>query len=609
MSPTRRSILKKASSSLGIVALAGCMGDGGDGGDGNTPTPSNGNQSDGNDTDGNQSDGSADVELRDPAFTNQVWTKPDEGGFNSYNPTAYTEDLSEYLFDPLTQYNPQTGEYLPHAATDWTIDGKTVELSLLDGHKWHDGTAVTARDLVTKLRIDKHIGTGFWEYASSVAVADEKTVQLTLAETLDPAIVKSDLLNLALDVKHEKFKQYLEGFQDASTESETEKAKKDLIEAVMPEPFGNSVFQLEDRTSREATYTRFEEHPYADRLNYDEFSQPLTGSNQKAWSGFSTGKIDGMESFTPPNVYEEFPEWSKQSTPPEFFGMGVLFNHDAKHASDRRVRRAVAHLVNRTDVARSSGGPLKVPVKYATGLFNRGERGLFPAQVKEYFGDDIEKLYPYEPSEEKATELLRSAGYTKDGGTWVDSEGSALRMNLHAPSGWSDWISGAQSVVGQLQQAGIKSSLQTTESSSFFSSVIGQSDFRMATYYWPNFEPLPYVNLKHMLTSTAVAESANYDASALEVPPLSDPSGSPEPVGVQEHLTTMRKGQQGEKEATRRLAWAVNYDLPMLPLQQKLGQLFLATNDWEVAEGSEVMETGNVAWGVVAGQFRGKPKN
>ena len=42
----------------------------------------------------------------DPTFTNQVWTKPDEGGFNSYNPTAYAEDLSEYLFDPLTQYNP-----------------------------------------------------------------------------------------------------------------------------------------------------------------------------------------------------------------------------------------------------------------------------------------------------------------------------------------------------------------------------------------------------------------------------------------------------------------------------------------------------------------------
>ena len=182
-------------------------------------------------------------------------------------------------------------------------------------------------------------------------------------------------------------------------------------------------------------------------------------------------------------------------------------------------------------------------------------------------------------------------------------------MNLHAPSGWSDWISGAQSVVGQFQQTGVKSSLKTTESSSFFSSIIGKSDFRMATYYWPNFEPLPYVNLKHMLTSTAVTESANYDPGSLAVPPLSDPAGSPESVAVQEHLTTMRKGQDGAKEATRRLAWAVNYDLPTLPLQQKLGQLFLATNDWRVADGSKVMEIGNVAWGVVAGKFKAKPKD
>ena len=105
-----------------------------------------------------------------------------------------------------------------------------------------------------------------------------------------------------------------------------------------------------------------------------------------------------------------------------------------------------------------------------------------------------------------------------------------------------------------------------------------------------------------MLTSTGVTESANYDPGSVTVPPLSDPSGSPESVAVQEHLTTMRKGRDGAKEATRRLAWVVNYDLPMLPLQQKLGQLFLATNDWRVAEGSKVMGIGNVAWGVVAGK-------
>ena len=85
---------------------------------------------------------------------------------------------------------------------------------------------MTARDLVTKLRIDKHVETGLWEYTSSVTVADEKTVELTLAEALNPSIVRSDLLNLALDVKHDTFAKYLEALQDASSGSETKQAKQ-----------------------------------------------------------------------------------------------------------------------------------------------------------------------------------------------------------------------------------------------------------------------------------------------------------------------------------------------------------------------------------------------
>lgn len=65
------------------------------------------------------------------------------------NTDRFASDLGRLVSDPLVDYDAQ-GRFVPRVAQSWTVsaDGRTVEFRLRDGVRWHDGTAVTARDVV-----------------------------------------------------------------------------------------------------------------------------------------------------------------------------------------------------------------------------------------------------------------------------------------------------------------------------------------------------------------------------------------------------------------------------------------------------------------------------
>lgn len=62
---------------------------------------------------------------------------------------AYASEVQSYIMEGLLTRNPDTREWEPALAKEWTIakDGKSFEFTLRDGVKWHDGKPLTIQDV------------------------------------------------------------------------------------------------------------------------------------------------------------------------------------------------------------------------------------------------------------------------------------------------------------------------------------------------------------------------------------------------------------------------------------------------------------------------------
>jgi peptide/nickel transport system substrate-binding protein len=592
--------------SAGALALAGCASDspdGGDGGDGNGTDGGDGNDTDGS---GGGGDGSGGGEPVDAEFTTESWVLPTDAQFNPYNPKQYSGHAANLLFEPWAAYIPAEGSFAPHLLTDWSVEGTSGSLSIHEEAVWHDGSPVTSRDLVTQLKLDKFIDRAVWESLKSVSQDGEKTVAFELQQEVNPQILNHQLLARRGSVPHATFEKHLQALQDASSDSETDKAKQGLLGEKITDPMGNGPFTLETVNTQKYEFERFDDHRFADAINYPRFGMKHLTSNQERWSALKSDNIDGGGAFTPPNVLKTFPKHVDMVGGPSFWGMGLAFNHDHPVWGKRKVRQAIAHVINRASVAASSGGDLKIPVDTVCGLWTQSDQNVYPAQADQYLGDSKSAFNAYEPSTEKATKLLEEAGLQKKGGTWKRPDGKTLTAPVKAPAGWSDWISGAQSLVGELKKFGLKANLTTVESSTF-PSQIADSDFDLATWYWADGVPYPYFTFRQQVASQEAHEYYNYPTE-VTVPAVADPSGESITVNVDERVTQLGQAtdEAEAEEIIRELAWVVNQDLPILSIQQKMGQWFVTGDDWQYPDVSKPRWKGGAYFMIQRGKVTAK---
>jgi len=114
------------------------------------------------------------------------------------------------LYDTLV-YPTSTGDVKPNVATSWTVspDGLTYTFKLRNDVKFHDGTTLTANDVVYSLNRLMAIAKGysylFTPYVSSVTAPDSTTVVINLKQPFGPfllSLVRVYILNQALVQKN-----------------------------------------------------------------------------------------------------------------------------------------------------------------------------------------------------------------------------------------------------------------------------------------------------------------------------------------------------------------------------------------------------------------------
>ncbi|WP_225333585.1 ABC transporter substrate-binding protein [Halomicrobium urmianum] len=576
----------------GAAALAGCSEDGGEGsGDADATDTESGSESTESDTDTDAGD-EGPMEVHDATHVNFTDQVPSNVQFNRRNPTNRSSVAHYNLFDAFAKFNYARGTLEPYAIADWEFTGDTFEMAVHEGLTWDDGDPVTAEDVATQLRLGEIVSTPLWDYAESVETPDDRTVVVNLAGDVNPTIVEFDVLeDTYVHTKADVF----EGFLDDDAQ---EQPASDYQNFAYQDVVASGPWSLEEANQQRFRMSRREDHPDAENVNFSEYVFRNIDGNQQVHQALINQDLDSAWSvFTPPSVVEQVPDDIEHVpddiehvTVPGKWGFGLIPNHDHEHTGDRAVRQAIQYVVDRKAVVRNVGEALKKVPPVPVGI---------PVDDQErWLGDAVDDFNTYgvdESMHDEAAAVLEAAGYAKDGGTWVDSDGNAVQLPVTVPSGWSDFVTMAETIVDQLTEFGFEASVDSRSYDAIASSVWPNGNFTLTGASWlpgGGRAAFAYFSLSHQLNQHNSGISFNYapagqgaggSNASVTVPDVDGGETTVNPNALLEELSQSTDVERSQEIVTE-LAWLTNVDLPQIPVVEKLEQSFVGGENWETPD-------------------------
>ncbi|WP_207592900.1 ABC transporter substrate-binding protein [Halomontanus rarus] len=581
-SVTRRSLL--ATTAAGAAFVAGCIGQDpeseGNGGNGNG---GNGGNGDGNGS--GSADGVVDATWND--VTNQ---EPEQWEMNYFNPTnnAATDWGGNPLYDRfmrkvIHQVDEPYYEWRIVSDMEWQDDNGTLVLKIGNGHVWHDGDDVTAQDVATQLRLEEYVGHVFWDFANEIEVQDDETLVIDIDE-VNPQVMEDVIAEQRLYVKHSVYQEWLEDLEAAGGEDEQEEIVSQLLDWNLEaeESVGNGPFQIGDQSPERIRQDRFADYPWADNVNFSNIEVRTILEEGVVVESIMSGDLDGHHFQNwPEQTREQLPDEVKRVMVPDNGGYAAELNCESEHLQDPRVRRAVAHIIDREAIETNITD--NFPTPYPSGLAS--ELGMVESIAGDYV-DSLESYNPGEVAEDAAAEELEAAGYERDGDQWVRAEdGEPLRVDVLGPT-WGLMSTWSETVHSQLDRAGIESDLSITEPGTFDERYqTGDYDLRAGWWGGAAEQTAPWFNLRRPFSTTYERDNVNFPES-VEVPWPPDTQDETIEINVEQAVADLGSTTDEEeaKELALKLAWTYNQQLPKIPLTERVLTPWVNTGEWETPE-------------------------
>ncbi|MBY6092647.1 ABC transporter substrate-binding protein [Maritimibacter alkaliphilus] len=334
-----------------------------------------------------------------------------------------------HVYDTLVYRNPETMEYEPLLATSWEwIDDTTLEFKLREGVTYHDGSDFTADDVVKSysMLLDPETGVrnaSFVSWMGAVEKIDDYTVRLNLEKPFPAAL--EFLAGTRMAVPAAEVWDDLPKKPDGTTDF-----------SQMPS-IGTGPYELASFIpGEEAVLTRnpaYFEGPKG-QPEIETITFRTIPDQETRVAELMVGGLDWITDL-PSDMIDQLGAMPgvKVINGPDMRIAYLVLDRLGKSGdtpvADVRVRKAIAHAIDREAIAKQIVGPAAEVVNAA----------CYPTQVG--CTDDIPH-YDYDP--EKAKALLAEAGYP-DG---ITVEMGAYRERPHS-----------EAIMGYLAQAGIDTKL------------------------------------------------------------------------------------------------------------------------------------------------------
>ncbi len=344
------------------------------------------------------------------------------------------------LYDYLVEMD-DSGNYVPSLAdkVDISEDGLVYTFPVKQGVKFHDGSVLTAEDVVFSLErtIEKGWAADMTVFIDSVSLADENTVKITLNKPFGGM-----LGSLASPFFAIMSKNYVETKGD---------------DAIKREPMGTGAYKLKewvsgDHITLEANEDYFQGAPAIKTVTI----KPITDKNT-GLIALENKEIDAYLNINASDI--SIVEGNKDLSFYNTDQAAVLtlnMNIEAEPLNDVKVRQAISYAINKDDIIAGAlegiGKPANSPIPPVADGYSADVKG-------------------YEHDIEKAKELLKEAGY------------SDLTLNLKLKED-SKNQKVAQIIQSNLKDAGITVDIDVMESGAYSNEVYVNGDYQLSIGSW-----------------------------------------------------------------------------------------------------------------------------
>jgi len=515
---------------------------------------------------------------QEATFRTMTEVAPNVVQFNPRKERHRASNIESLLFDPLAEYDPVDGSFIPVLAESWSFSpsGDRLKITLRDDYTWHevttDGTTIggqpiDAEDLKRQLVLDEGFRADHWEVVSEITVSGTHTVRVEFTESVNKSVLKFDVLQQRLNHPPTYF-------DDSGREAPT------ISPSDGRPPVGSGAFKFEMATYETVTLTAADGHPSSGQSEISRVVFEFRGSESEQWAALADREVSGSGEAFFPGQYRRHEgatpvDSLTQLETPSDAGWGIIINHRHPLLSDRRVRKAIAHVFSSVDAVESMTDAIPRAISVQT--------GLSPKKTEAYLEDELGRFEAY-GDRKRAAELLGRAGFERTWEEWRDPRGGPATFgflgggNPHADDGECfapsepAWFYGARSFVEQLE--GFLRNEEDDSIPEFGAEMVqgltgvGPHDDVFAflpARQWGHFDGAhPYHNFRSDLL---LRESASLGyGPTVEVPPYEDPTGPMQTVDIRETLDALREAsdESTERRLVRELAWIVNETVPYL---------------------------------------------
>lgn len=580
----------------GATALAGCSNDD------ETPTEGSGDETDG-DTDGSGDDGtdtttggggdrSDDVAegVVDGKWTQAMWQTADDPVFNRWN-TDGSGALGIPIYSNLAEFNAVTRNFEPILASDWeyNTDEGYLDVTLIEGLTWHNGKDLTAEDIVVRWDLERYVTAkidvlkesgkiesvgGVWNFVDDVTAKNARTVRFHVPEPVNSQLLLRNAIWDTVNTPRFIYGKWVDKFKEAKSDPEKfNKVRSNFQSWKQPDPVGSSPWQVEQMATNKVTMSLYEDHPFAENVNYSDFETLAAQQNKDHWALFNSERTNVLNAAAPDTVVNSFPKsaFFVKDIVPNYFGSSLNFNLNADVVGKRKVRQALAYVIDARNPADANG---YIPVTDNFTGIGGGPAGV-PGRV---LGDVRDKFQDYDVSEgtggedwKKAAALLEEAGLSKQNGTWMRENGDPFKLPVKVVAAHSDMVKQFQVVVGQLKEFGIDATLETVEGATFWD-MRSRGDWVACEEFW--VASFPYTRFDIWYNFDGEQHQASGRPPVIkDIPKPFDHQGS-ETVDINMRKKTQQLAQEPDQEKQRellqQLAWGFNQDMPLIPIEERM---------------------------------------